>query len=386
MKFESLAIRTQMGKTYQKEHSTPMYPTSSFTFDNAEEMRAVFAEEEQGNVYSRYSNPSVREFEDKLAILEGGEACIATASGMSAVFTTFACLLGAGDHILMSQAVFGSTIKIADNFLNKWGIEHDLVNSTDIEVWNTAIKPNTKVIYIETPSNPGLTILDIAALAGLCKPRNIKLVVDNCFATPYLQNPITHGADIVIHSATKYIDGQGRVLGGAIIGTKEDMKLITPFIRNAGPTLSPFNAWILSKSLETLPVRMDRHCENAEKVANWLSSCSKVTKVNYPFLSNHPHTEIARKQMRKGGGIVSFELAGGLSAGRSVIDSVQMFSISPNLGDTRSILVHPASSTHSKIAEQIRQEVGITDGLLRLSVGLEHIDDILADLDQSINN
>ena len=385
MKFESLAIRSQMAKTHQNEHSTPIYPTSSFCFDDAEQMRAIFAEEEEGNIYSRYSNPSVTEFEQKMALLEGGEACIATASGMSAVFTVFACFLKAGDHILLSQAVFGSTIKIAENFLNKWGITHTLINATDVASWEKAVQPNTKLVYIETPSNPALTILDIEVLGQLCKSKKITFVVDNCFATPYLQNPILLGADIVIHSATKYIDGQGRVLGGAIIGSKDDMLKITPFIKNAGPTLSPFNAWILSKSLETLPVRMDRHCQNAAKVADWLVANKKVVGVNYPFLDTHPNNAIAKKQMRAGGGIVSFELSGGLEAGRKTIDNVQMFSISPNLGDTRSILVHPASTTHSKIPENIRKEVGITNGLLRLSVGLEHIDDILQDLDQSIN-
>ena len=384
-RFESIAIRGQMQRTTYREHATPMFPTSSFVFDDAEHMRAVFAEEINGNIYSRYSNPSVAEFESKMAMLEGGEACIATASGMSAVFTTFACFLKSGDHLLMSKAVFGSTIKVADNFLKKWGIAYDLVNSADMEEWVKHIKPNTKMIYLETPSNPTLTIFDIQAIAALVEGKGIKLVVDNCFATPYLQNPLKYGADIVIHSATKYIDGQGRVLGGAIIGTKEDMMQIQPFIRNAGPTLSPFNAWVLSKSLETLHVRMDRHCSSAMRVAEWLMSRQEISKVNYPFLDHHPGRDIARRQMSQGGGIVSFEMKGGFNAGRKMIDAVKMISISANLGDTRSILVHPASTTHAKIDEALRLEVGITDGLLRLSVGLEHIDDIIEDLSQSIN-
>lgn len=382
--FETIAIRLQQDKTYQKEHSTPIYPTSSFTFDDGEEMRAAFAEEIEANVYSRYSNPSVAEFENKIAALEHAEAAIATASGMSAIFTTFACNLKQGDHVLLSQAVFGSTIKIFENFLNKWGISHDLINSSDINVWKDSIKSNTRLIYIESPSNPGLDILDIEALAKLSKIHEIKFVVDNCFATPYLQNPILMGADIVIHSATKYIDGQGRVLGGVIAGSKEDMKNILPFIRNAGPTLSPFNAWILSKSLETLHVRMDRHCSNASQLSIFLENHNKISKVRYPFLESHPHFYLAKKQMKQGGGIVSFEPSGGLLHAQEIMKKIKMMSISPNLGDTRSIITHPASSTHSKLTAEQRQAVNITDGLIRISAGLEHIEDIISDLDQAL--
>ncbi len=386
MNFETIAIRKQTDRTQHKEHSTPIFPTSSFVFDDAEQMRAVFAEEREGNVYSRYSNPSVREFEEKMALLEGGEDAKATASGMSAIFTTFACVLSQGDHVLMSKAVFGSTIKIMENFFHKWGISWTLINSTHPQDWENALLPNTKLAYLETPSNPGLEIFDLHALASLFKKYGVTSVVDNCFATPYLQKPLQFGIDIVVHSATKYIDGQGRVMGGVIVGTREDMKMMEPFMRNAGPTLSPFNAWVLSKSLETLPVRMDRHCENAQHLAHWLVNQEKIKKVNYPYLSSHPNYTIAKNQMKAGGGIVSFELKGGYADAVELINHTQLFSISPNLGDTRSIITHPASSTHSRLSEQQRLDVGITESLIRISVGLEHIDDIKNDLERALNH
>lgn len=386
MNFETIAIRKQTDRTQHKEHSTPVFPTSSFVFDNAEHMRAVFAEEQEGNVYSRYSNPSVREFEEKMALLEGGQDAKATASGMSAIFTTFACFLAQGDHVLMSKAVFGSTIKIMENFFHKWGISWTLINSTETKDWEAAIMPNTKLVYLETPSNPGLEIFDLMQLSEIFKKHNVLSVVDNCFATPYLQKPLQFGIDIVIHSATKYIDGQGRVMGGVIVGSSENMKKIEPFMRNAGPTLSPFNAWVLSKSLETLSVRMDRHCQNAESLAIWLQNQNKVKKVNYPFLASHPNQNVAKSQMKAGGGIVSFELKGGYADAVNLINHTQLFSISPNLGDTRSIITHPASSTHSRLTEQQRLDVGITEGLIRISVGLEHIDDIIADLEKAFNH
>ncbi|HMP28878.1 MAG TPA: O-succinylhomoserine sulfhydrylase [Saprospiraceae bacterium] len=381
MKFETIAIRKQTQRSQHKEHSTPIFTTSSFVFDDAEEMRAIFAEEQKGNVYSRYSNPSVRELEEKMALLEGGEDARATASGMSAIFTTFACFLSNGDHVLMSQAVFGSTIKLMENYFQKWGVTWTLVNSTSIHDWESAIQPNTRLVYLETPSNPGLEIFDLESIASVFKSRGILTVVDNCFATPYLQRPLEWGIDIVIHSATKYIDGQGRVMGGVIIGSKAHMDKIEPFMRNAGPTLAPFNAWILSKSLETLAIRMDRHCDNALKLAQWLSQQDKIKRVNYPFLSSHKQYEIAKKQMKAGGGIVAFELMGDYQDAVNIINQTQLFSISPNLGDTRSIITHPASSTHSKLSEQQRLEVGITPSLIRISTGLEHIDDIVADIE-----
>ncbi|HRD06296.1 MAG: O-succinylhomoserine sulfhydrylase [Saprospiraceae bacterium] len=383
-RFETIAIRMQLERTAEKEHAVPIFPTSSFIFSDADEMRMAFTEEIEANIYSRYSNPSVREFENKIAALEKAEAAIATASGMSAVFASFACFLSQGDHVLLSQAVFGSTIKLFENFFAKWGISYDLINSTNPVNWQSAFKSNTRLVYLETPSNPALDIYDLKAFADLSHEHNALLIVDNCFATPYLQNPISLGADLVIHSATKFIDGQGRVLGGVIAGSKEHISQIIPFMRNAGPTLSPFNAWILSKSLETLAVRMDRHCENALKLATFLEQREEVLYVRYPFLNSHPGCEVARSQMKAGGGIVAFELKGGIEAGKKMINGVMMLSISPNLGDTRSIITHPASSTHSKLSRQQREDVGITDGLIRISVGLEHIDDIISDIRQAI--
>lgn len=384
MKFETKAIRLQTERSNNNEHSTPIYATSSFVFDSAESMRDIFAGDEDGNIYSRFSNPTVREFELKMAALENGEDAMATASGMSAIFTCFAALLGAGDHLVMSKAVFGSTIKIAENYLAKWGVTHALVDPTK-EEWEKAITPATKVVYIETPSNPGLTIIDIKKLSALCKANDALLVVDNCFATPYIQRPLDLGADISIHSATKYIDGQGRVLGGVIVGSEEHIAEMMGFLRNAGPTLSAFNAWILSKSLETLGIRMERHSQNAMAVAQRLLDHPKITRVNYPFLESHKGYDIAKDQMDLGGGMVSFELAGGLEHGISFLNSVKTFSLSANLGDTRTIVTHSASTTHSKLTEQQRLEVGITPGLIRMSVGLEHIDDILEDLLQAID-
>ena len=380
MKFETKAIRTQTDRSQHHEHSTPIFATSSFVFDDAEHMRALFANEETGNIYSRFTNPSVREFELKMAALEEGENCIATSTGMAAIFATFASLLKSGDHLLMSRAVFGSTFKINEDYLAKWGIEYDYLNPLDMHQWESLVKPTTRLLYLETPSNPGLDIIDLKAASDFCRQHDILLVVDNCFATPYLQRPLTVGADISIHSATKYIDGQGRVMGGAIIASNEIIEQIYPFMKNAGPSLSPFNAWVLSKSLETLAIRMDRHCENALKVAQWLESRPEVSVVKYPFLPSNAGYETAIKQMKAGGGMISFELKGGLQAGVKMIDSRQMMSLSANLGDTRTIITHPASSTHSKLTPEQRHAAGISDGLIRLSVGLEHVTDIIDDL------
>ncbi|MBK8626994.1 MAG: O-succinylhomoserine sulfhydrylase [Saprospiraceae bacterium] len=380
MKFETKAIRTQTERSQHNEHSTPIFATSSYVFDDAEHMRALFANELEGNIYSRFTNPSVREFETKMAALEGGEDCIATATGMAAIFATFASLLSSGDHLLMSRAVFGSTFKINSDYLAKWGIAYDYVDPLDVNQWAALVRPETKLLYLETPSNPGLDIIDLDLASDFCKTHNILLVVDNCFATPYLQQPLIHGADISIHSATKYIDGQGRVMGGAIISSSSIIEKIQPFMKNAGPSLSPFNAWVLSKSLETLAVRMDRHCSNAMEVAKWLEDQKSVSAVKYPFLPSNGGYQIAKQQMKAGGGMISFELKGGLEAGRRLIDDRKMISLSANLGDTRTIITHPASSTHSKISAQERAAAGISDGLIRLSVGLEHIDDIINDL------
>jgi len=380
MQFETLAIRTQTERSQHNEHSTPIFATSSFVFDDAENMRALFANEEKGNIYSRFTNPSVREFENKMAVLEGGEDCIATASGMAAIFATFASLLSSGDHILMSHAVFGSTFKINEEYLSKWGITYTYIDPLNIKEWKNSIKSGSKILYLETPSNPSLDIIDLEVASNFCKEYGLLLVVDNCFATPYLQQPLTLGADISIHSATKYIDGQGRVLGGAIVSRREIIEKIYPFMKNAGPSLSPFNAWVLSKSLETLAIRMDRHCSNALTIARWLESQEEVSKVKYPFLPSNEGYNIATKQMKAGGGMISFELKGGLEKGKTLIDSREMMSLSANLGDTRTIITHPASSTHSKLSKSERLAAGITDGLMRLSVGLEHVDDIIQDL------
>jgi len=380
MKFETKAIRHQTDRTQHHEHSTPIFATSSFVFDDAEHMRALFANEAPGNIYSRFTNPSVREFETKMALLEGGEDCIATATGMAAIFATFASLLSSGDHLLMSRAVFGSTFKINSDYLSKWGIAYDYIDPVAMDRWEKYVKPETKLLYLETPSNPGLDIIDLAAASRFCQSHNILLVVDNCFATPYLQQPIAFGADISIHSATKYIDGQGRVMGGAIISNQAIIDKIYPFMKNAGPSLSPFNAWVLSKSLETLAVRMDRHCSNALQIAQWLESHDEVVIVKYPYLPSNEGYSIAKNQMKAGGGMISFELKGGLQAGIKLIDARKMISLSANLGDTRTIITHPASSTHSKLSPEEREAAGITDGLIRLSVGLEHVEDIMEDI------
>lgn len=384
MKFETKAIRLQTERTQYNEHSTPLFATSSFVFDSAESMRDIFAGEESGNIYSRFSNPTVREFELKMAALEGGEDAMATASGMSAIFTCFASFLSSGDHVVMSKAVFGSTIKIFENYFSKWGVTCDLVDPTEDGAWEKAITSKTKIVYIETPSNPGLTVIDISKLSTLCKEHDALLVVDNCFATPYIQQPLTLGADIAIHSATKYIDGQGRVLGGVLVSTTEIITEMMSFLRNAGPTLSAFNAWIMTKSLETLAIRMERHSSNALKMAEILSDHPKVTRVNYPFLKDHPGYDVAKQQMILGGGMLSFELSGGLSHGVSFLNAIETLSLSANLGDTRSIVTHSASTTHSKLTEEQRLEVGITPGLIRMSVGIEHIDDIVKDVLRAI--
>lgn len=382
--FETQAIRTQMERSQYLEHSTPLHLTSSFVFEDAEDMRASFAEEKERNIYSRFTNPNTSEFVDKICKLEGAEAGYAYATGMSAVFSTFAALLNAGDHVVSCRSVFGSTHSLFTKFLPKWNIETSYFKVNEIDKIESLIQPNTKILYAETPTNPAVDILDLELLGNIAKKHNLLLVIDNCFATPYLQNPIKFGADLVIHSATKLIDGQGRVLGGVTVGKADLIREIYLFSRNTGPALSPFNAWVLSKSLETLSVRVDRHCENALKVAEFLESHENVQLVKYPFLKSHPQYGIAKKQMKKGGNIVAFEIKGGIEAGRQFLNKLQLLSLSANLGDTRSIATHPASTTHSKLNEADRLEVGISDGLVRVSVGLEHYEDIIADLDQAL--
>ncbi|WP_235298763.1 O-succinylhomoserine sulfhydrylase [Portibacter marinus] len=387
MKFETKAIRLQTSQTKHREHSTPIFPTSSFTFETAEQMRDVFAGEEDGNIYSRFTNPTVREFEMKMAALEGTEDAIATASGMSAIFASFVAFLKKGDHLLISRAVFGSTYKMMENYLSGFGIEYTfLTPDQGVDEWTDAIRPNTKMVYLETPSNPGLHIYDLQNISRWCKKHDLMLNVDNCFATPYLQRPAAFGADIVCHSATKFIDGQGRVLGGVVCGSAENMEKVFNFVRSAGPSLSPFNAWVLTKSLETLAVRMDRHCANAYQLATMLQGQEKIKKVNYPFLESHAQSDIARRQMSQGGAIVTFDLKGGVDAGRIFLNNLKMLSLTANLGDTRSIASHPSSTTHRKLTENERLSLGITPGLIRISVGLEHLDDISGDIIQALTN
>lgn len=374
---ETDAIRLQMNRTNEKEHSTPLFLTSSFVYDSAEDMAAAFSDDSLDvNIYSRFSNPTVDEFIGKIAALEGAEDGIATGTGMAAVFSTFMTFLSKGDHIVSASSVFGSTHTILTKYLPKWGFESSYFDMNKPETIEALIKPNTRLLYVETPSNPGLDIIDLAYVAAICKKHNILFVVDNCFATPAVQQPIKFGADLVIHSATKFIDGQGRVLGGVVVGRKELVHEMYLFVRNTGPSLSPFNAWVLTKSLETLYLRMDKHADNALKLAQRLEGNAKLNSVKYPFLSSHPQYEIAKKQMSNGGGIVTFELKGGIESGRKFLNALEMLSMTNNLGDSRTIASHPASTTHSKLSVDEKKAVGITDGLVRISVGLEHIDDL----------
>ncbi len=383
-KFETEAIRTQMERSQNLEHSSPIYLTSSFVFEDAEDMRASFAEEKDRNIYSRYSNPNSSEFIDKVCKMEGAENGFAYASGMAAVFSTLAALLDAGDHVISSKSIFGSTHTLFTNFFPKWNISTSYFDAQDLDSIEGLITPNTKIIYAESPTNPGVEVLDLEALGAIAKKHGLIFIVDNCFATPYLQQPIKFGADLVIHSGTKLMDGQGRVLAGITVGSNALMDKVYRFSRITGPALSPFNAWVLSRSLETLAVRVDRHCENALKLATFLEGHDKVEWVKYPFLKSHPKYEIAKKQMKAGGCVVAFGVKGGLDAGRQFFDHIELLSLSANLGDSRSIVTHPASTTHSKLTKEEREAVGITDGMVRISVGLEHIDDIIADIEQAL--
>jgi O-succinylhomoserine sulfhydrylase len=382
--FETEAIRTQSDRSHYGEHSSPLYLTSSFVFDDAEDMRASFAEEKEKNLYSRFSNPNTTEFVDKIVGMEGAESGYAFATGMAAIFSTFGALLNSGDHIVSARSVFGSTHTLFTKYLPKWNIETSYFKVNEVDKIEGLIQSNTKVLFAETPTNPAVDILDLELLGKIAKKHNLLLIIDNCFATPYLQTPISYGADIVVHSATKLLDGQGRVLGGVAVGKKELIREIYLFSRNTGPALSPFNAWVLSKSLETLSIRVEKHCENALKVAEFLESNQNVNWVRYPFLRSHPQYEVAKKQMKLGGNIVAFELKGGIEAGRKFLNNIEMCSLSANLGDTRTIVTHPASTTHSKLSEKDRLEVSITDGLVRISVGLEHVDDIFEDLKNAL--
>jgi O-succinylhomoserine sulfhydrylase len=382
--FETDAIRNQQERSEFREHSVPIYLTSSFVFEDAEQARAMFADEIPGNIYSRYSNPNTDEFISKLCVMEDTEDGIATASGMAAMYCSMAALLSTGDHVLACRSVFGSTHQILNTIFPRFGIAHTYVDINEPATWESKIQPNTKMIFVETPSNPALDLIDLEWLGKLAAKRKLILNVDNCFATPYLQNPSKFGAHIVTHSATKFMDGQGRVIAGAILGRKELIKEIRFFARHTGPAMSPFTAWVLSKSLETLAVRMERHCDNALEIARHLEKAEDVIKVKYPFLPSHPQYDLARKQMKLGGGLVTFEVKGGLDQGRNFLNALKLISHTPNLGDTRTIAIHPASTTHSKLTDGERAAVGITPGLIRIAVGLENVKDIIQDIDQAI--
>ncbi|MCG1037333.1 O-succinylhomoserine sulfhydrylase [Polaribacter sargassicola] len=384
--FETQAIRSQTERSQFSEHSTPLYLTSSFVFDDAEDMRSSFAEEKERNLYSRFTNPNTTEFVDKIVTMEGAEAGYAFATGMSAIFSSFAALLNAGDHIVSCRSVFGSTHSMFTKYLPKWNIETSYFKVDEVDLVESLIKENTKILYIETPTNPAVDILDLELIGKIAKKHNLIFIVDNCFATPYIQQPIKFGADLVVHSATKLIDGQGRVLGGVAVGKADLIREIYLFARNTGPAMSPFNAWVLSKSLETLSIRVEKHCENALKIAEFLEGNKNVEFVKYPFLKSHPQYEVAKNQMKLGGNIVAFEIKGGIEAGRKFLDAIKMCSLSANLGDTRTIVTHPSSTTHGRLSEEDRLEVGITNGLVRVSVGLENAEDIIADLEQALNN
>jgi len=378
-------IRTRVDKTQEGEHSSPLFLTSSFCFDSAEEMRAAFADETDANIYSRFSNPNVKEFVDRMCILEGAEDGFATASGMSAVFATFMTHLKQGDHLISCNAIFGSTHTVITKYLTRYGIEYTYVPANDRQKWEAAIRPNTKMLFLETPTNPGLEIVDLEMVNAVAKKHGLIYVVDNCFATPIGQRPIEFGADLVIHSATKWIDGQGRTLGGVVVGKSALIHDIYLFCRSTGPAMSPFNAWLLSKSLETLEVRMERHVQTAYYLSQSLENHPKISWLKYPFLPSHPQYEIAKKQMKNGGALLSFELKGGLEAGRKFLDNLQILSLTANLGDTKSIASHPASTTHAKLSNEERLIAGITPGMIRISAGLENQEDILNDVLQALN-
>jgi O-succinylhomoserine sulfhydrylase len=384
--FETQAIRAQLPRSENNEHSAPLYLTSSFVFDTAEDMRAAFAEETDPFIYSRYTNPNTSEFVDKMCLLEGAEAGVASASGMAAIYTCLAALLQSGDHVIACSSIFGATHTIFSKYFPKWNISHSYFEATNPGKIEKLVQPNSKIIFVETPTNPGIEIIDLEALGRLAKKHKLILIVDNCFATPYLQQPIQYGADLVVHSATKYIDGQGRVLGGVVLGKKELIREIYLFGRITGPSLSPFNAWTLSKSLETLALRMDRHSENALYIAEALEKNAALEFVKYPFLPSHPQYAIAKKQMKAGGGIITFAVKGGYEAATRFMDKLELIKISPNLGDARTIATHPASSTHCKLSEEERLAVGILPGLIRISIGLENKEDILRDIVQALSS
>jgi O-succinylhomoserine sulfhydrylase len=386
MKEQSKLIRSQAARSGNREHSVPLYLTSSFVFDDAEHGRAMFADEVEGNLYSRYSNPNTSEFITKIVEMEGAEAGLAFASGMAAVFASIAGLLRSGDHIVAFRSVFGSTHQLFTQLLPRWGITTTYVDASKPEDFEKALRPETKMVFLETPSNPGLELVDLEWLGKLKQKHQFILNVDNCFATPYLQKPIEYGADLVSHSATKYMDGQGRVLGGVVVGRADLLKELMFFIRHTGPAMSAFNAWTISKSLETLTLRMDRHCSSALKLAEILELNPEVEELRYPFLPSHPQYELAKRQMKQGGGIITFTVKGGFERAKRFMDALRMLLLTPNLGDSRSIATHPASTTHSKLSDEERAQIGIYPGTVRISVGLEDLEDILEDINQALES
>ncbi|MGW8309866.1 MAG: O-succinylhomoserine sulfhydrylase [Thiogranum sp.] len=379
--FETLAVRAGQHRTAEQEHAEPIFPTSSYVFESAAAAAARFSGEQPGNIYSRFTNPTVRTFEERLAALEGAERCVATASGMSAIYATCAGLLSTGDHVVSSRSIFGSTTLLFTNYMGRFGITTDFVPLDDFDAWERAIGPRTRLLFLETPSNPLTEVADIAALAELAHARGCLLVVDNCFCTPVLQRPLALGADIIVHSATKYLDGQGRCVGGAVLGSEALVgDAVYGFLRTCGPTMSPFNAWVFLKGLETLSLRMQAHCRSAAQVADWLQRQPVVTKVHYPGLASHPQHRLAASQQTGFGGIVSFELEGGQAAAWRLIDATRICSITANLGDVKTTITHPATTTHGRLTPEQRAEAGISDGLVRVAVGLETVDDLCRDL------
>ncbi len=383
--FETLAVRGGIQRSQFNEHSEAMYLTSSFVFENAAQAARRFSGEEEGMVYSRYTNPTVQMLETRLAALEGAEACVSTASGMSAILATIMSLMQSGQHIVASRSLFGATIQLFNNVLQRFGIETTFVEPTRLNEWKAALRTNTRALFVETPSNPLTEVVELRALSELAHEAGALLMVDNCFCTPALQRPIEHGADVVIHSATKYLDGQGRVMGGAVLGRNDLIRApLISFLRSAGPVLSPFNAWVILKGLETLKLRMDAHCRAAHEIALWLEQHARVSRVYYPGLASHPQHELAMRQQSAAGGIISFVVDGGRDAAWKVVDATRLISITANLGDAKSTITHPASTTHGRLSEDVRNAAGISEGLLRVAVGLEAVDDIKADLDRGL--
>lgn len=382
---QTKAIRIQTARTQHNEHATPLFLTSSFCFDDAEHGKALFDKSEEGNIYSRFSNPSVQEFIDKVCMLENAADGVATATGMSAVFAGFAAHLNNGDHVISSDALFGSANQVLSNILSRWGITCTYVPAAaPITEWQKAVQSNTKMVYLETPSNPGLTLCDMEAIGKLAKENNLIFYVDNCFATPIVQTPGDYGADMIVHSATKFMDGQGRVLGGIIVGKSEFIDAVRYFCRQTGPAMSPFNAWVLSKSLETLDLRMERHCNNAMKLATELEKMDGIFNVKYPFLKSHPQYDLAKKQMKSGGALITFEIPGGFEKVNKLTQLVQIPSLTSNLGDARTTLTNPFTTTHASATAEAKLAIGITEGMMRLSVGLESVDDLINDFKQAI--